>query len=68
MTWQWQRVDPAAVKEFKKKSAHIDTVNGSEIWRTQYGISRIFKYHNGIWWTSDRYFMTIKEATEAASR
>lgn len=66
MKWQWQRVDKAAVKKLKRRSVHVGTENGAEIWRNQMGFSRLLKEHNGYTWVSNRDFLTIKEATEEA--
>lgn len=68
MKWQWMRVDKSAADAFKKRSAHVGTENGAEIWRDQMGFSRLFKEHNGYTWVSDRDFLTIKEAKEEANR
>lgn len=65
----WIKANPEGLKRYKKKTAVlIQTVNGIEIWRSPYGISRLIRESNGIYYISTCDFLTIKEAVAVAKR
>jgi hypothetical protein len=65
----WEESNPDCVKYYKKKKAvKIQTVNGIQIWRSAYGMSRLIKEFDDKIYTSNIDFFTIKEAIDAARK